>query len=48
MTDRAPQARDLAAPRWRTLGVAAGPALSLFGLLYLATLAESLRSWGRF
>jgi hypothetical protein len=48
VADRAPDSRALAAPRWRTLGVLAGPALSLFGLLYLAAAAELFRSLGRF
>jgi len=48
VSDRAPAARDLAVPPWRTLGVLAGPALSLFGLLYLAGAAEYLRSLGLF
>jgi len=48
VSDRAPAARDLAVPMWRTLGAFAGPALSLLGLLYLAAAAEQLRAPGRF
>jgi hypothetical protein len=48
VSDLAPAARDLAVPAWRTLGVLAGPALSLLGLLYLAAAADQLRSLGRF
>ncbi len=47
VSDRAPEARDLAAPAWRTLGAFAGPALSLLGLLYLAAAADALRALGR-
>lgn len=48
VSDREPAAADLAVPRWRTLGLLAGPALSLFGLLYLAAVADALRALGRF
>ena len=48
VSDRAPASRDLAAPAWRALGVFAGPALSLLGLLYLAAVADQLRTLGRF
>ena len=48
VSDRAPVARDLAVPAWRALGVFAGPALSLLGLLYLAAAADHLRTLGRF
>ena len=48
VSDRAPVARDLAVPAWRVLGAFAGPALSLLGLLYLATAADHLRTLGRF
>jgi len=48
VSDRAPAARDLAVPAWRTLGAFAGPALSLLGLLYLAAAADHLRALGRF
>ena len=48
VSDRAPAARDLAVPAWRTVGAFAGPALSLLGLLYLAAAADQLRALGRF
>ena len=48
VSDRAPEARDLAVPLWRALGAFVGPALSLLGLLYLAAAAEHLRALGRF
>lgn len=48
VSDRAPVARDLAVPVWRTLGAFVGPALSLLGLLYLAAAADHLRVLGRF
>jgi hypothetical protein len=48
VSDRAPAARDLAVPLWRTLGAFVGPALSLLGLLYLAAAADHLRALGRF
>lgn len=48
VSDREPVAADLAAPRWRELGLMAGPLLSLFGLLYLAAAADALRALGRF
>jgi hypothetical protein len=47
VSQRPPQAEDLSVPRWRTLGTLVGPALTLFGLLYLAGAAEQLRSLGR-
>lgn len=43
VSDRAPAARELSVPAWRALGVFAGPALSLLGLLYLAVAADRLR-----
>ena len=48
VSDRAPVAHDLVVPAWRTLGAFAGPALSLLGLLYLAAVADQLRTLGRF
>jgi hypothetical protein len=48
VSPRPPRAADLAVPRWRTLGTLVGPTLTLAGLLYLASAAESLRSLGRF
>lgn len=48
VSDHEPAAGELAVPRWRTLGLLAGPALSLFGLLYLAAAADALRALGRF
>ncbi len=48
VSDREPAAGDLAVSRWRTLGLLAGPVLSLFGLLYLAAAADALRALGRF
>ena len=48
VADREPAAADLAVPLRRTLGLLAGPALSLLGLLYLAAAAEALRAAGRF
>jgi hypothetical protein len=48
VSDRAPAARDLSVPAWRTLGAFAGPALSLLGLFYLAAAADHLRTLGRF
>lgn len=47
VSNRPPRAQDLSVPRWRTLGTLVGPALTLFGLLYLAGAAEHLRSLGR-
>jgi hypothetical protein len=47
VSDRAPAARDLAVPAWRVLGLFAGPALVLSGLLYLAAAADHLRALGR-
>jgi len=47
VSQRPPRAEDLSVPRWRTLGTLVGPALTLFGLLYLAGAAEQLRSLGR-
>ncbi|MBI5709017.1 MAG: hypothetical protein HZC42_01760 [Candidatus Eisenbacteria bacterium] len=46
--DRAPRPEQLTVSGLRALGVLAGPALSLFGLLYLASAADYLRSLGRF
>jgi hypothetical protein len=46
VSDRPPVTRDLAVPVWRMLGVFAGPALSLLGLLYLAAAAGHLRLLG--
>jgi hypothetical protein len=48
VSDRAPVARDFVVPAWRVLGAFAGPALSLLGLLYLAAVADQLRTLGRF
>jgi hypothetical protein len=48
VSDREPAAEDLAVSRWRTLGIVAGPVLSLFGLLYLAAAADALRALARF
>jgi hypothetical protein len=48
VSDREPAAADLAVPPWRALGLLAGPALTLFGLLYLAAAADALRAVGRF
>ncbi|HVP14829.1 MAG TPA: hypothetical protein VMS88_04755 [Terriglobales bacterium] len=39
-----PRAAELSVPRWRTLGAAIGPALTLAGLLYLAHAADTLRA----
>ncbi len=47
VSHRPPRAADLDVPRWRTLGTVAGPVLTLGGLLYLAGVAETLRSLGR-
>jgi hypothetical protein len=44
ISDRAPTAAMLAVPAWRTLGVIAGPLLGLLGMLYLAALADALRT----
>jgi hypothetical protein len=46
VSDRPPVTRDLAVPLWRTLGLFAGPALSLLGLLYLTAAAGHLRLLG--
>jgi hypothetical protein len=48
VSDHEPTAGDIAVPRWRTLGMLAGPVLSLLGLLYLAAAADALRALGRF
>jgi hypothetical protein len=39
-----PRPVELSVPRWRTLGAAVGPALTLAGLLYLANAADALRA----
>ncbi len=43
VSDRSPEERALRLPRWRALGLVAGPALTIAGLVYLAHLAEQLR-----
>ena len=48
VSDQPPGEQDLNVPRRRTLGVLVGPALSLGGLLYLASVADYLRSMGQF
>lgn len=48
ISDRAPTVAALAVSPWRTLGVVAGPLLSLAGMLYLTALADALRALSRF
>jgi hypothetical protein len=47
VADHAPEDRQLQVPRWRALGLVAGPVCTLFGLIYLANLADHLRAAGR-
>jgi hypothetical protein len=47
VSDRAPEPAALAPSRWRSVGAVLGPALSLLGLLYLASAADALRALGR-
>jgi hypothetical protein len=48
VSDQPPGDEDLHVPARRTLGVLVGPALSLAGMLYLASVGDYLRSLGRF
>ncbi len=48
VSHRAPEPAALAPPRWRAVGAILGPALSLLGLLYLASAADAMRALGRF
>jgi hypothetical protein len=48
VSDQPPGEEDLRVPARRALGVLVGPALSLSGMLYLASVADYLRSLGRF
>jgi hypothetical protein len=48
VSDQPPGEHDLHVPRHRALGVLVGPALSMGGLLYLASVADYLRSMGQF
>jgi len=47
VSDRAPRPQDLRIPASRAIGVVIGPALSLAGMLYLASAADFLRAMGR-
>jgi hypothetical protein len=47
VSDRAPRPQDLRIPASRAIGIAIGPALSLAGMLYLASAADFLRAMGR-
>jgi hypothetical protein len=46
VTDREPSAARLSLPAWRMLGAAAGPAMGLAGLTYLASAFDWLRGQG--
>jgi hypothetical protein len=48
ISDQPPTAAALAVSPWRTLGVVAGPLLSLAGMIYLTALADALRALSRF
>jgi len=48
VADRPPRPDHFRVPALRALGVLAGPALSLTGILYLASAAERLRALGGF
>jgi hypothetical protein len=48
VSDHEPSPGELRPPAWRSVGAVAGPALSLLGLLYLASAADALRALGRF
>ena len=48
VSDQPPGDHDLHVPRYRALGLLVGPALSMGGLLYLAGVADYLRSMGQF
>jgi hypothetical protein len=48
VSDQPPGEHDLHVPRHRTLGLLVGPVLSMGGLLYLASVADYLRSMGQF
>jgi hypothetical protein len=48
VSDQPPGDHDLHVPRYRALGLLVGPALSMGGLLYLASVADYLRSMGQF
>jgi hypothetical protein len=48
VSDRAPDTAQHMIPAYKALGVFAGPAISLAGMLYLAAAADVLRSLGRF
>lgn len=48
VSDQPPGDDDLRIPRRRTAGILVGPVLSLLGMLYLASVADYLRSMGRF
>ena len=47
VSDRAPEPARLAPPAYRALGIALGPALSLAGLIYLASALEAMRALAR-
>lgn len=47
VSDRPPNAARLMPPAYRILGIAIGPALSLAGLLYLASALEAMRALAR-
>ncbi|HEY6866107.1 MAG TPA: hypothetical protein VI792_02555 [Candidatus Eisenbacteria bacterium] len=48
VSDQPPGDDDLRVPRRHTAGVVVGPVLSMLGMLYLASVADYLRSLGRF
>jgi hypothetical protein len=48
VSDQPPGEEDLHVPNRLAMGVLVGPALSLGGMLYLASVADYLRALGRF
>ena len=47
VSDQPPSARQLRMPIWRSLGIALGPALTLAGLIYLASALDAWRALAR-